>query len=50
MKCPYITNRVSIEIDGDEKEASKALVMEFMIECCESECAAWQNEHCTRTS
>lgn len=48
MKCPYITNTVSLEVDANDKESSKAMVMEFMTQCIEEECAAWEDGKCRR--
>lgn len=50
MKCPYIVNSVSIELEPVGKELSKAALFESPINCLGEECAAWQNGHCVRTS
>ena len=50
MKCPYIVNSVSIEVEPAGKELSKAIMFEQPIDCMQDQCAAWQNGHCVRTS
>lgn len=49
MKCPYITDSVSIEVEPQQGELSKAFVTEYMHDCINYECAAYQNGHCVRT-
>lgn len=50
MKCPYITNSISVELETKINELSKAYITEVMHDCIESDCAAWQNGHCVRTA
>ena len=50
VKCPYIRDSISIEVEPADGELSKAIVTEYPHECLYYGCAAYQNGRCVRTA